>query len=127
MSIYAGVKGYLDKLAVADIGRFEGELLRLMRGKHKDVLDAIRTGKQLTPDIEGQAEDHPRRVREELCLMPSLKSFRNRIASVKAIRKITKAQQMVAASKLRRAQEAADAARPYAEKMDAVIANLAAG
>jgi len=59
--------------------------------------------------------------------MPSLKSFRNRIASVKAIRKITKAQQMVAASKLRRAHEAADAARPYAEKMNAVIANLAAG
>jgi len=59
--------------------------------------------------------------------MPSLKSFRNRIASVKAIRKITKAQQMVAASKLRRAQEAAQAARPYAEKMQAVIANLASG
>jgi F-type H+-transporting ATPase subunit gamma len=59
--------------------------------------------------------------------MPSLKSFRNRIASVKAIRKITKAQQMVAASKLRRAQEAAAAARPYAEKMKAVIANLASG
>ena len=59
--------------------------------------------------------------------MPSLKSFRNRIASVKAIRKITKAQQMVAASKLRRAQEAAGAARPYAEKMSAVIANLANG
>jgi F-type H+-transporting ATPase subunit gamma len=59
--------------------------------------------------------------------MPSLKSFRNRIASVKGIRKITKAQQMVAASKLRRAQEAAEAARPYAEKMNAVIANLAGG
>ena len=59
--------------------------------------------------------------------MPSLKSFRNRIASVKAIRKITKAQQMVAASKLRRAHEAAEAARPYAEKMRAVIANLASG
>src|SRR6202453_2993342 len=43
VSIYTGVKGYLDKLAVADIGRFEDELLRLMRGKHKDVLDAIRT------------------------------------------------------------------------------------
>ncbi len=57
--------------------------------------------------------------------MPSLKSFRNRIASVKAIRKITKAQQMVAASKLRRAHEAAEAARPYAEKISAVISNLA--
>jgi F-type H+-transporting ATPase subunit gamma len=59
--------------------------------------------------------------------MPSLKSFRNRIASVKAIRKITKAQQMVAASKLRRAQDAAEAARPYAQKMSAAIANLAGG
>jgi F-type H+-transporting ATPase subunit gamma len=57
--------------------------------------------------------------------MPSLKTFRNRIASVKGIRKITKAQQMVAASKLRRAQEAAEHARPYAEKMAVVIANLA--
>jgi F-type H+-transporting ATPase subunit gamma len=59
--------------------------------------------------------------------MPSLKSFRNRIASVKSIRKITKAMQMVTASNLRRAQDAAEAARPYAEKMSAVIASLAGG
>src|SRR5215468_1740742 len=58
--------------------------------------------------------------------MASLKELRNRIASVKATRKITKAKQMVAASKLRRAQEAAEAARPYAEAMERVIANLAA-
>jgi F-type H+-transporting ATPase subunit gamma len=57
--------------------------------------------------------------------MPSLKTFRNRIASVKATRKITKALQMVAAAKLRGTQEAAHAARPYAEKMAAVIASLA--
>jgi F-type H+-transporting ATPase subunit gamma len=59
--------------------------------------------------------------------MPSLKAYRNRISSVKATRKITKAMQMVAASRLRRAQEAAIAARPYAEKMGAVIASLAGG
>jgi len=59
--------------------------------------------------------------------MPSLKSLRNRIASVKATRKITKAQQMVAASKFRRAQEAALAARPFAEKMGQVIGSLAGG
>ncbi|MBU6298866.1 MAG: F0F1 ATP synthase subunit gamma [Alphaproteobacteria bacterium] len=59
--------------------------------------------------------------------MASLKSLRNRIASVKATRKITKAQQMVAASKFRRALDAAMAARPYAEKMEAVIASLAGG
>jgi F-type H+-transporting ATPase subunit gamma len=58
--------------------------------------------------------------------MPSLKDLRNRIASVKATRKITKAMQMVAAAKLRRAQEAATAARPYAERMDRLMANLGA-
>ena len=59
--------------------------------------------------------------------MPSLKDLKNRIASVKNTRKITKAMQMVAAAKLRRAQEAAVAARPYAERMNAVMAGLAAG
>ena len=57
--------------------------------------------------------------------MASLKDLRNRIASVKATRKITKAMQMVAAAKLRRAQEAAVAARPYSTRMSAVIGNLA--
>jgi len=56
--------------------------------------------------------------------MPSLKDLRNRISSVKATRKITKAMQMVAAAKLRRAQEAATAARPYAERMDLLLGNL---
>ena len=55
--------------------------------------------------------------------MPSLKELRNRIASVKATQKITKAMQMVAAAKLRRAQSAADAARPYAERMAVVLDN----
>ena len=59
--------------------------------------------------------------------MASLKELRNRIASVQATQKITRAMQMVAASKLRRAQEAAEAARPYADRMSAVLANLAAG
>ena len=59
--------------------------------------------------------------------MPSLKDLRNRIASVKATQKITKAMQMVAAAKLRRAQTAAEAARPYAERMETVLSNLASG
>ncbi|MCG6859498.1 MAG: F0F1 ATP synthase subunit gamma [Salaquimonas sp.] len=57
--------------------------------------------------------------------MPSLKDLKIRIASVKATQKITKAMQMVAAAKLRRAQEAAEAARPYSERMGAVLANAA--
>jgi F-type H+-transporting ATPase subunit gamma len=57
--------------------------------------------------------------------MASLKDLRNRIASVKATQKITKAMQMVAAAKLRRAQEAAEAARPYSQRMAAVLSNIA--
>ena len=57
--------------------------------------------------------------------MASLKDLRNRIASVKATQKITKAMQMVAAAKLRRAQESAEAARPYSQRMGAVLANIA--
>ncbi|MFD2173599.1 F0F1 ATP synthase subunit gamma [Rhodobacter lacus] len=57
--------------------------------------------------------------------MPSLKDLKNRIVSVKNTRKITKAMQMVAAAKLRRAQESAEAARPYAEQMSAVLSSLA--
>ena len=58
--------------------------------------------------------------------MPSLKDLKNRIESVKSTRKITKAMQMVAAAKLRRAQEAAEAARPYTERFNAVMGGLTA-
>jgi F-type H+-transporting ATPase subunit gamma len=58
--------------------------------------------------------------------MASLKDLRNRIATTKATQKITKAMQMVAASKLRRAQVAAEQARPYAERMEKVLGNIAA-
>src|SRR5215472_3752611 len=57
--------------------------------------------------------------------MPSLKDLRNRIAATKATQKITKAMQMVSASKLRRAQAVAEAARPYAEHMEKVLRNIA--
>ncbi|MEM9097140.1 MAG: F0F1 ATP synthase subunit gamma [Pseudomonadota bacterium] len=59
--------------------------------------------------------------------MPSLKDLKNRINSVKSTRKITSAMKMVAAAKLRRAQEHAEAARPFAERMDTVLGNLAKG
>jgi F-type H+-transporting ATPase subunit gamma len=58
--------------------------------------------------------------------MPSLKDLRNRIAATKATQKITRAMQMVASSKLRRARAAAEAARPYASRMDTVLGNIAA-
>ena len=58
--------------------------------------------------------------------MASLKDLQNRIKSVKNTQKITKAMQMVAAAKLRRAQEAAEASRPYTERFNAVMSSLAA-
>jgi len=54
VSLYAGMRGHLDKLVVANVGRFEAELLRLMHGKHQDVLDALRNGLVLTPEIEAK-------------------------------------------------------------------------
>ncbi len=54
VAIYTGVKGYLDKLPIGDVSRFESEFLRLMRGKHKDVLETIRTSKQLAPETEAK-------------------------------------------------------------------------
>jgi F-type H+-transporting ATPase subunit gamma len=59
--------------------------------------------------------------------MPSLKALRSRIASVKSTQKITSAMKLVAASKLRRAQEQAEAGRPYAERMARMLASLASG
>ncbi len=59
--------------------------------------------------------------------MPSLKDLRNRIASVKSTQKITSAMKMVAAAKLRRAQETAETARPYADRMERVLGNLVQG
>src|SRR3546814_20184943 len=52
VSIFAGVRGYLDKVPVAQIGRFEQSLLGLVRGKHADILQDIRTAQAITPEIE---------------------------------------------------------------------------
>jgi F-type H+/Na+-transporting ATPase subunit alpha len=57
VSVYAGTRGYLDAIAVADVGRFERELLARMHSKHADVLDAIRTKKALSPELEAQLKD----------------------------------------------------------------------
>jgi F-type H+-transporting ATPase subunit alpha len=54
VAIFAGVRGYLDKLALGDVGRFEAQLLRAMRDRHADVLSEIRNSKQITPDTESR-------------------------------------------------------------------------
>jgi F-type H+-transporting ATPase subunit alpha len=52
ISIYAGVRGYLDKIAVNQVGKFEGELLRSIRSKNPEILESLRKEKQITPDLE---------------------------------------------------------------------------
>ena len=129
--IYAGVNGYLDKMKLTDIKRFEDGLLDELRGPKREILDAVRGSGQLTSDTEGKLKVAARQVRAALRLrdagMPSLKELRNRINSVRQTRKITSAMKLVAASKLKRAQEQAEASRPFAQRMAAMLANLAAG
>ena len=126
VAIYAGVKGYLDRLPVNARGALRDRIAaagaRQAQGRaRRDPHRASSWRRRRKPKLKSPSSTNSR---QELRLtMPSLKAFRNRIASVKATRKITRAMQMVAASKLRRAQEAAEAARPYAEKMAAVIAS----
>ena len=57
VSVYAGTRGYLDGIAVSDVGRFERELLARMHSKHAGILDAIRTKKALSPELEAELKD----------------------------------------------------------------------
>jgi F-type H+-transporting ATPase subunit gamma len=131
------VKGYLDKLPSSRSASSSRVCLRICVGGQGRARRDPHRAEALRRD-RGEAEGADRRIRQDFRVrrgrnqgtersgMPSLKDLRNRIASVKATQKITKAMQMVAAAKLRRAQEAAEAARPYAQRMGAVLANLAA-
>ena len=116
--IFAGTRGYLDPIPVSAVAKFEQSLLRGLRVDEKTFSSDDRRQKGPFGRHGEEAGRVPRQVREgvsrlnrvrlkEQRLMASLKEMRNRIASVKATRKITKAMQMVAAAKLRRAQEAA--------------------
>ena len=126
--------------------RFETALLSEMRAKRADILEAIRDEKEISSGDRGEAEGVPRRKFAQDASpdgdgstgdrsagsatidrdMPSLKDLRVRINSVKSTQKITSAMKMVAAAKLRRAQEQAEAARPYAERMERMLGSLAA-
>ena len=131
--IFAGVNGYLDQLPVDKVERVRAGLpgaaaLRARGPARRDPRQARADRRHPRPPAVGGGRASPRsspdaggtgqrRTRRDLGRWLRLKELRNRIASVKATQKITQAMQMVAAAKLRRAQEAAEAARPYAERM----------
>ena len=149
--IFAGVNGYLDPMPVDKVQPFEDGLLRLLReparrhpGRHPRQQGSLRRHRKLK---RRRRLDRLRQAASRLSLrtgravlgsgrgamdtlkrsMATLKDLRNRIASVKATRKITKAMQMVAAAKLRRAQEAADGRAALSPSAwTRVLANLGA-
>ena len=136
VAIYAGVRGYLDNIELRDVGRFEQGVLEEFRNNHSDVLAAIRDEGELSDETDKKVaevmDNYAKILRGEgrgrqRKAMPSLKDLRTRITSVKSTQKITSAMKMVAAAKLRRAQEQAIAARPYAERMERMLGSLAGG
>ena len=134
--IYAATNGYLDAYPVTEGRRYEKELYTFLETRHPDLLKQIAEKKDIKGELDGQAEGGPRGVRGHLPgpgpglaagkpPMPALVDIRRRIRSVKNTQQITKAMKMVSAAKLRRAQEAMFAARPYARKMMEVLNSLA--
>ena len=133
--IFAGTNGYLDGVALGEIHAFESELYKFIETRYPQIFRDIKEKKQLDDRDERRA--HPggqgicRRLRRQkggrgLTVMPSLIDLRRRVRAVKNTQQITKAMKMVAASKLRRAQERIMSARPFAVQMQRVLGSLAA-
>ena len=126
VTVYCGVKGYLDTIENNQIRSFEKGLLDLIKNEKPEILESIQntgkieenTEKLLTEVITNYKKSNFEKI------MPSLDDLRKRISSVKSTQKITKAMKMVAAAKLRKAQEMAEKGRPYSDKMDLIIQNL---
>ena len=130
LSIYAVNNGYMDKVERTKVVDFEAGIAEIRQ--HQQSRHAA--GHQRQPRAQaarGFAEENLRRLPRNRHLlndaMPGTKEIRSKIASVKSTQKITKAMEMVAASKMRRAQERMRAARPYAAKMRGLISRLLRG
>ena len=126
-SIYAGTQGFLDSVDTKDVVRYEAAMLSFLRSDKPEILAKIRDTKTLDDDTAAALKDALGPVREAVRLKwrRELKALKLRIGSVKSTQKITKAMKMVAAAKLRRAQQNAEAGRPYSMRMTDVVQSLA--
>jgi len=125
--IYAGVNGYLDPLPVNRVRAFEDGLLGTLRGQHADILDSIRVSLDLDDADDREAEGRGRRLRQDVCLSHALTkrpSQSHRLHQGDAEDHQSHADG--GGVEVRRAQVAAEAARPYASHMDMVLGNIAA-
>ena len=121
-SIFAGTQGFLDSVETKDVVRYEAALLSYLRTEKADILKTIRDTKQLDDDTAAKLKDALTEFGKHVRVkMASLKALKLRIGSVKSTQKITKAMKMVAAAKLRRAQQGAEAGRPYSTRMSDVV------
>ena len=136
--IYAATNGFVDELPeTRGAAATSPSSSASSRARHPEVFEAIRDEEAARRRRQGAAQRGARRVQGEVHRLSShalaldrrwraSRAIRKRIASVASTQKITKAMKMVAAAKLRRAQEAATAARPYAEKLAELLRNVAA-
>ena len=127
LSIYAVNNGYMDKVERNKVVDFEAALQQYARTSRKADLDAINAEpvlKKHEATLKQICESFVATGSYSESNMPGTKEIRTKIASVKSTQKITKAMEMVAASKMRRAQERMRQARPYAAKARGMIANL---
>ena len=132
--IYAATNGYLDAVAVEQVARLRGRAVHVPRYAPRAAAVGARREEADRRRDQGGAEPGAERVRPGVRRrrrrrrppdMPSLLDIRRRIRAVKSTQQITKAMKMVAASKLRRAQERIQQARPYAMQMQRVLNSLA--
>ena len=137
--VYAATKGFLDAVAIEDVRRYEEDLYRFLETRHPAVLTGIAEKKILDDDLKAALEaalnEFGQQFGAHACrlepppssvaaLMPSLIDLRRRIRAVKSTQQITKAMKMIAASRLRRAQERVVSARPFAQRMLKVLNGL---
>ena len=125
--LYAATTGRLDDIPTARLRDFESQFYRFLETEKPGILPELASGKALGDEVAGELDKRAQHLPRVLPrLMASQREIRTRIGSVRNIKQITRAMQFVAASKLKRAQDATLAARPYSEKIDEVLADLAA-
>ncbi len=126
IAVFSGVRGFLDDVELPEIKNIEIKIYEEVKSSNPEIIDAINNTGKLDEEMEKKliAIIEQFKKIKKWNYMPSLDDLKKRISSVKSTQKITKAMKMVAAAKLRKAQESAEKGRPYSEKMNNIILNL---
>ena len=132
VSIFAATNGYLDDIATENVGKFEQGLLNYMRNQKADLLSAIKNEGKMSGERLAELRQAVEELRSSLPTKgatmagQSMRHIKRRINSINSIQQITRAMEMVAASKLRRAQQRVNSSRPFTQGLSQVLAQLVA-